>query len=196
MSSFNGDPPSPNDAHLLEEFAGSSPIYAGRILGVKVDTVFLPNGKTATREIVEHPGAVAVVPVTDKQEIVFVRQYRYAVGQSLLEIPAGRLEEGESPEECAARELREEIQMEAGRLIYLTGIYVAAAYSQEMIRIFLGTQLTPVNGSPDEDEFLEVVTIPAAAARLMAYKGEFADAKTQVAVALATMGKAQCEAGL
>jgi len=160
-------------------------VFQGRLISVRVDTVELPDGRTTTREVVEHPGAVAVVPIDDEGCVLLVRQYRYAIGRDLLEIPAGTREPNETPEETARRELAEEIGHEPGTLRKLFQVYLAPGYSTEKIHYFIATDLRPVTATGDEDEFIEVVRVPLPEALTGIASGEFQDAKTVAAITLA-----------
>lgn len=162
-----------------EEIAtGSERLYEGRILKLRLDTVLLPNGKTSKREIVEHRGAVAMVPMLDRDTVILVRQYRRAAGRSLLEIPAGTLDPNEEVEACAKRELAEEINYAAGRMTKLFRSFMAPGYSTEVIHTFLALDLTPTAGHTDEDEFLEILPTPFAEALNMIQTGAIIDAKS------------------
>ena len=163
---------------LEETVTSSKRLYDGRILNLRLDTVVLPNGKTSQREIVEHRGAVAMVPMQDRDTVILVRQYRRAAGSALLEIPAGTLDPDEEVEACARRELAEEINYRAGRMQRLFQSYMAPGYSTEVIHTFLALDLTPTEGHTDEDEFLEIVPTPLAEALQMIETGEIADAKS------------------
>lgn len=156
----------------------SERLYEGRILKLRLDTVRLPNGKTSKREIVEHRGAVAMVPMLDKGTVILVRQYRLAAGRSLLEIPAGTLDPNEEVEACAKRELAEEINYAAGRMMKLFQSFMAPGYSTEIIHTFLALNLTKAEGHTDEDEFLEILPTPFADALNMIKTGEIIDAKS------------------
>jgi ADP-ribose pyrophosphatase len=134
--------------------------YEGNILNLRVDHVELPGGLTVKREIVEHHGAVAMVPLDDEGSIHLVRQYRAAVESELLEIPAGRLEAGEDPHECAQRELQEEIGMFPGKLESLGAFYPVPGYSSERIYLFLARDLRPASLPPDADEEITVERVP------------------------------------
>ena len=159
--------------------------YAGKIITVRVDKVELPDGRTASREVVEHPGAAAVLAVNKAKEAYFVRQFRKAVEKELLEIPAGKLEAGEAPHICAARELAEEVGMAAGDLRLLATFYSSPGFTAEKLYVYLATGLHPVSPSAEEDEFLEPVRLPLAEAVRMARTGEIVDAKTLIALLLA-----------
>jgi ADP-ribose pyrophosphatase len=171
----------PTDFELLS----SDTIYNGRVFTLRRDEVRLPDGKTARLDILQHPGATTMVPVDGEGRIWFVRQYRHAAGQVLLELPAGTLNAGEAPEVCAAREVREEIGMAAGCLEYLGGFFNAPGYSTEYLHIFLATDLRPDPSPHDEDEFLEIVKIPVADAMAMAADGRIVDAKSIAALMMA-----------
>lgn len=163
---------------LTERTLETIRVYNGRIVSLRIDTVELPDGKTANREIVEHRGAVAIVPVLDSKEIVMVRQYRQAAGEVLLEIPAGTLGQGEDPEKCARRELIEETGYEAREMTRLFGSYLSPGYSDEMLHTYLATGLTENLGVRDKDEFLEVVRVDIDDIMRMIQFGEIKDAKT------------------
>jgi len=127
-------------------------LHKGRSFSFKTDEVELPNGKKTTRDIVDHPGAVAIVPVLDDGRIVLVRQYRYATGKDLLEIPAGTLERGEAPDTCARRELKEETGYTAGSMKKILSMYMAPGYSNEVIHLYLATELKAGKQGTEEDE--------------------------------------------
>lgn len=169
---------------LKETMLESETLYDGRLIGLRRDKVMLPNGRMSTREIVVHPGAVAIVPLLDDGRVILVKQYRYAVGKTLMEIPAGTLHPNETAEECALRELREEIGYTAGKLEHLTSIYIAPGYSTELIHVFLATNLTPASGETDEDEFIEPLAIPLDEAISQINEGKIQDAKTVAALLL------------
>ena len=152
---------------------------------VRVDRVRLPNGSETTREVVEHADAVTIVPVDEDGNVVLVRQYRHALGVSLLELPAGAIDEGEEPAVAAQCELREETGLAAGRLVLLGGFYSAPGFLTEYLHLFLGTELTPSPLEPDSDEFVEVVRIPVAELQAMIARGDVLDSKTMAGVAMA-----------
>ncbi len=163
---------------LAEQTIESEHLYTGRIVGLRRDTVRLANGRQATREVVEHVDAAAAVPLLSDGQVVLVEQWRHAVGQALLEIPAGIVEDGEEPAATMQRELIEEIGYAAGRLELLFSVYLAPGYSQELIHIFLAEDLQPAQTSPDEDEILRVRTVSLAEAVAACLRGEITDAKT------------------
>ncbi len=167
---------------LTELVVESSYEFRGRLIKVRTDQVVLPNGRRAHREVVEHPGAVAILAVTSENEVLLVRQYRHAVGDELLEIPAGKLEVGEDPGTCAARELREETGYRPGKLVPLGRFYTSPGFANEVIHVFLATGLTWSGRDTDGDEMILVDRVPVQEALRMARQGRFQDAKTLVAL--------------
>jgi ADP-ribose pyrophosphatase len=153
-------------------------IYSGRVVHLAVLDVRLPDGKTAKREIIKHPGAVAVVALDDAQNVLLVRQFRLAADQVLREIPAGTLNQGEDPLACAERELQEETGFRPEKLEPLGGIFVAPGYTTEYIHLFIGTNLHESQLQGDDDEFLEVDRVPLKEAIAMIERGDIIDAKT------------------
>ncbi len=156
--------------------------FSGRIIRVTVDTVELENGKEAKREIVHHHGGSGVVPLTEDGQVYLVRQFRYAFGKELMEIPAGKLEPGEDPLETAQRELVEECGLTADRFVDLQPVYPSVGYDNEIIHMYLATGLHQVQAQPDEDEFLDLVKMPLDQAITMIETGEIVDAKTVAAL--------------
>lgn len=167
---------------MKEEVIDSLRVYEGRVVNLRVDTVRLPNGKMSRREIVEHRGAVAIVPLLDDETVLMIRQFRLAVNEVLLEVPAGTLEPNEPPEVCAARELEEETGYRAGSLRKLFSQYLAPGYSQEILHVFLATDLEKTAQHTEEDESVEVVPVPLSRAVDMVLGGEVRDAKTIAAL--------------
>lgn len=170
---------------LLEKKIASQPIFSGKILNVRLDRVLLPDGQEGTREVVDHPGAVAVVPVTATGEVILVRQYRYPVEEILLEIPAGKLDRGENPEACALRELEEETGFVAKRLEKLTSFYTAPGFSNEIIHLYLASELEPAAQKLDGDEFIQVEFYQPEKVRQLLSDKVIKDAKTMVGLLLA-----------
>jgi ADP-ribose pyrophosphatase len=152
--------------------------YKGRAFNVRRDHVRLPNGKTTNLDVVEHTGAVTMLPYDGDGNIWFVRQYRHPAGETLLELPAGTLEPGEPPEEAAAREIREEIGMAAGSLRKIGEFFMVPGYSSECMHVFLATDLTPDPLKRDADEFIDVEVIPYKQALEMVAAGQVRDGKT------------------
>lgn len=165
-------------ADYQEKMISSKKIYDGRIINLRVDEVALPDGKTSKREIVEYAGAVAVVPINEKGELLLVRQYRYAVGETLLEIPAGKIEPGEDNASSAGRELTEETGYTAGNLKHLISFYSTPGFTNEQIHLFLATELSLKKQSLDDDEFIDVVTVSLKQALEMIMSGKIRDAKS------------------
>lgn len=177
-----GDPQEP-DRHLLEQRIDSSILLSGGFLQVRRDTVLLPDGSTATREFIQHPGAVAIIPLLDDgpdPQVVLVRQHRYPVARVLLEWPAGKLEPGEAQLACAQRELREETGYSACEWAFAGEIHNAAAYSSESICLWFARGLQAGATSPDEGEFVETVSLPLHGLQALDARGELLDVKTIV----------------
>ena len=157
-------------------------VFAGRVLDVGEEVHTLPNGRTATFEVIRHPGGAAVLPVLADGRIVLIRQYRPALGAMLWEIPAGRLEPGESPEACVRRELAEEAGYTAGQLTSLGGLWSAAGFCDEYVALFAASELMPVPLAPEPDEIIEPVAMLLDEALQLLFQGEIRDAKTQLAL--------------
>jgi len=168
-----------------EEIVSSRRIFSGRIIEVRVDEVRLADGRCATREVVEHPGAVAILPLMEDGRALLVRQYRLPAGQFLLEVPAGTMREGEEPEQCARRELEEEVGFSPGRMIHLASFYTAPGFCTEMMHCYLCRDLSQTRAAPDPDERIEVEAVPIPRAAEMARKGLIRDAKSIVSIILA-----------
>jgi ADP-ribose pyrophosphatase len=169
---------------IEEKILSSEPIYDGKLVKLYRETVQLPNGNRAEREIVRHPGAVAMVPILPTGEVLLVRQYRTAAQRVLLEIPAGTLEPGEDPRIAAARELQEETGYKPGKLVRLGAEFTAPGYTTEIIYLFVATELESARLDADDDEFIEVVRLPFDEALRQVIAGEIPDGKTQVALLL------------
>ncbi len=168
--------------NLTEKTLSRKTLFNGNIINVHIDDAKLPNGKTVSREVVTHSGGVCIAPLTDNDELLFVRQFRYPYGEVLLELPAGKLTPGENPLECGKRELREETGAVAENFVSLGKLYPSPGFCDEIIFLYYATQLTFGEISPDEDEFLENEQIPFEFAVQMVLENKINDAKTQIAV--------------
>lgn len=167
---------------LYEEVTvGTKPIFSGKIISLEVEEVRLPDGKTATREIVRHPGAVAVLALHEDKLIV-VEQYRKPLGRSQVEIPAGKLEPGEDPAEAAKRELEEETGYACESVRLLTSFYTSPGFADELLHLYVAEGLTPGEAKPDEDEFLHAEAISFDTAKRYMAEQRISDAKTIAAV--------------
>ena len=168
-----------------EPTISSRHIYSGRIIDVRVDTVRLQNGRESTREIVDHAPSICVVPVDADGNVLLVRQYRKPTDGFLLEVPAGGIEEGETPEEATRRELQEEIGHTADRLEALSAFWLAPGWCSEYMYAYLATGLRPANLDSDEDEFIEVVRVPLSEVVDTIASGQVQDAKSVASLLLA-----------
>lgn len=166
----------------MEERLASELVFEGKLLRVRVDQVRTPSGRTATREVVEHPGAVAILPVLADGRMVLVRQFRYAVGRELLEVPAGTREPGEDPRQTAIRELHEEVGFVAENVELLLRYFISPGWCNEELIVYRASGLRDIGAQPDQDENLAAVTVrPEEVPQLIA-SGEIADAKTITAI--------------
>ena len=160
-------------------------LMKGRAFAIRRDHLETPDGRETKFEIIEHGGSVVIIPVDENGNMLLVRQYRHATGKNLLELPAGTLDSDENPEVCAAREIREETGMAAGKLIRLGEFYLAPGYSTEFMFVYLATELSFNPLEADADEFLSVESVPVKEAIRMAERGEMPDAKSLAALFLA-----------
>lgn len=167
-----------------EELLASQVVFEGHVVRVRLDQVRLRSGRVTTREIVEHRGAVGMVPVTPDGHVLLVRQYRRALGGWTLEIPAGSLEPGEDPATCVQRELAEEVGVEAGRVEHLVTFAPSPGFLTELLYLYLCTDLRP-RALPREEEEMEVVRLPLGEARRKVDAGEIRDAKSIIGLVLA-----------
>jgi len=167
------------------ELLKSEVLMKGRAISIRRDTLKTPDGRETKFEIIEHSGSVVIIPVDENGNLLLVRQYRHATSGELLELPAGTLDDEEDPEVCAAREIREETGMAAGKLVRLGDFYLAPGYSTEFMVVYLATDLSFSPLEADADEFLSVKKIPVAEAIQMAERGEIPDAKSLAALFLA-----------
>ncbi len=168
--------------NLTEKTLSQEYQYRGRIINLRLDKAELPSGHIAGREVVEHPGGVCIAALTAQNELLFVRQFRYPYGEVLLELPAGKLDGPEDPLEAGKRELKEETGAAARDYTDLGKLYPSPGYCGEIIHMYMATDLSFGEMSPDEDEFLEVERIPLRRAAQMVLDNEIRDAKTQAAV--------------
>ena len=163
----------------------SEPVFQGRAFKIRRDTLKTPDGNETKFDIVEHTGSVIIIPIDADGNMLFVRQYRHAAGKDLLELPAGTRDDDEPYEDCAAREVREETGMAAGKLERIGDFYLAPGYSTEFMAVFLATELSHNPLEADDDEFLQVEKISVRDAIQMAERGEMPDAKSLAALFLA-----------
>ena len=160
-------------------------VFSGRVIETRVDTLLMPSGQEITREVVQHPGAVAIIPIDHDDNVLLVRQYRYAAGQSLLELPAGVLESGESPDDTAQRELQEEIGYASMNLRALGGVYSSPGFCTEFLYLYVARDLVPSRLPGDDDEDITVETIPMSRVDQLIRLGEIQDAKTVAGLLMA-----------
>jgi len=183
-----GPPGHPADDRLRETVVGSRKVYTGHYISVRVDDIVGPEGRPSKRDIVEHPGAVAIVAVDPEDRVLMVRQFRLAAGRTLLEIPAGTLDRAadgslEDPDLAARRELEEETGYRAGTWRHLGAFWTAPGFTTELLHLYLATDLEPAREDrlgPDADERLELEHVPWHKALAMAERGEIPDAKSLV----------------
>jgi ADP-ribose pyrophosphatase len=166
----------------MEQCTFSKRIYEGKVLNLRVDNVLLDGKHNAMREVVEHRGAAVIVPILDQDQVMLVRQYRYPIGTELLEIPAGTLNDGESPEDCARRELEEETGYSSEDVVKMFECYVAPGYSTEKLHFYLARKLTKTRQNPDEDERLSVEMVSLSNVMEKIRSGEICDAKSICAI--------------
>ncbi|MBR4761552.1 MAG: NUDIX hydrolase [Clostridia bacterium] len=168
-------------------------VYKGSVINLRVDTAILPNGKTAKREVIEHPGGVCVLPIDGNGDVLLVRQFRYPYMKETLEVPAGKRDKaGDSdPLACGKRELKEETGATAENYISLGTLYPSPGYTDEVIYMFAATDLSFGEAEPDDDEFINLVRMPLQEAVNMVIEGKIADSKTQVVILKANYLKSQ-----
>jgi len=173
------------DNHLRETLLDSKSVFTGKMINLRVDNVQLPDGKKAAREVVEHPGAVAVVPILPDGRIILVKQYRHPVGEVTWEVPAGKLDKKEDPEGCAYRELEEETGYKAKKMRKLTAFFTTPGFTNEVIHLYAAQDLEETSQKTDDDEFIDVMEISRADAMWMIRSGEIKDAKTIIGILMA-----------
>ena len=174
---------------FVETCVRKNTVYKGTSVSFRVDEVRLPNGGLAHREFMDHPGAVAVVPFLDKSRIVLVRQYRYPVGETTYEIPAGKLDKGENPLACVKRELLEETGYTAGKIKRLLSFWPTPAFANELLHIYVAHRLKPGKACPDDDEFIAAEAVPLSRAVDWVYSGRIRDSKTVIALLACSRSK-------
>ena len=163
---------------LKESTISTTVVYKGDFLDVRQDEVLLPNGETGTREWINHPGAVVIVPILPNGEIALIKQFRYATGSEFIELPAGKLDAGEDPEECALRELEEEIGYRANKIKFLANIHPAIGFTNEIMGVFLAENLEKTEHNRDNDEFLELVPTTLTEALNLVWENKITDVKS------------------
>ncbi|GIN38259.1 MULTISPECIES: NUDIX hydrolase [Heyndrickxia] len=168
-------------------------VFEGKVVRLQIDDVELPNGKTSKREIIKHPGAVAVLALTPENKIVLVEQYRKPMERALVEIPAGKLEPGEKPEVTAVRELEEETGYECNRLDHIISFYTSPGFADELIHLYLATGLRKKENprAADEDEFVELIEVSLEEAIQLVKEQKIFDAKTAYAIQYLQLKEAQ-----
>ncbi|HIU63855.1 MAG TPA: NUDIX hydrolase [Candidatus Avacidaminococcus intestinavium] len=167
---------------LDEKLISTEKIFEGKLLKLDKDMVLLPNGKQATRELIRHPGAAAILAITNEQKIIFVEQYRHPVGSVVLEIPAGKIDPGEDPLTCAKRELSEETGFSAKKWHKLTSIATTPGFTDEVIHLYLAKELVYTGQHTDNDEFIEIKSFTLSEIITMISEGLIYDAKTLCAL--------------
>lgn len=165
-----------------EKTISTENIFDGKVIKVEIANIELPNGKTATREIVRHKGAVGILAITEENKIILVKQYRKALEQMIIEIPAGKLEINENPEACAIRELKEETGYTASNINFIHKFYTSPGFANELIYLYEARNLIKGEAKPDEDEFVEILELSLAEVDFLITSGQIVDAKTLVAV--------------
>ncbi len=161
-----------------EKTISSETVYSGHVINVRVDTVEMPDGKTAFRDIAEHPGGVGVLALTEDNKIIMVKQYRKPIEKAIYEIPAGKIDRGEAPLKCGIRELEEETGFKAEEFISLGYMYPSPGFTDEVTHIYLAKGLYKGTCNPDEDEYLDIEMFEIDEIRQMIMKNEINDAKT------------------
>ena len=166
--------------------AKNQKIYDGKVLDIHLEKVTLPNGKEVDVEIIRHPGGAAALPLYDNGDILMIRQFRHAAGGIIWEVPAGRIDDGEDPQNCAYRELQEEAGVIAGRMEKLGEFFSTPGFCTEVIHLYLARDLTACCQELEADEYLQVEKMPFGKALEKVYSGEIVDSKTMLALLLAS----------
>lgn len=177
------------DAHLVERQIDSEDVFRGSLLHVKRDTVMLPDGNTATREYIVHPGAVMIVPWLADGKLLFERQFRYPHRRVFIEFPAGKIDRGEDPLATAKRELLEETGYTAARWTFMTTMHPLITYSTEHIDVYRADELTQVGAMPDTGEFVETFSASLDTALAWLDRGDITDVKTMLGLLLLARGR-------
>ena len=167
---------------LKEDKISSTQIFSGKLIDLYLDNVRLPNGKKSTREWIDHPGAVCIVPILDNGDILLIRQFRYGPREEFIEIPAGKIDKNEDPLKCGLRELEEETGYKSNKLTFLTNIHPAIGFSNEKMWIYLAEKLELSKKKLDEDEFLELLPTPLNQAIEWVFSGKITDVKTIIGI--------------
>ena len=163
---------------MEEKTSSSEIVFQGRLLDVRRDIVILPNGGNGIREWIKHPGAVCCIPILPNGKIALIKQYRYSVRKMMIELPAGKLDKNEAPEDCAIRELEEEIGYKANKVTFLTNIHPAIGFANEKMWIYYAEDLEKTNQKLDSDEFLEIIPTNIGDALEMVWNRAITDVKT------------------
>ena len=167
---------------LKEDKISSTQIFSGKLIDLYLDNVRLPNGKQSTREWLDHPGAVCLVPILNNGDILLIRQFRYGPREEFIEIPAGKLDKNEEPLKCGLRELEEETGYKSNKLTFLTNIHPAIGFSNEKMWMYLAEELELSERKLDEDEFLELLPTPLNVALEWVFSGKITDVKTIIGI--------------
>lgn len=167
---------------LKEDRINSTKVFSGKLIDLYLDNVRLPNGKKSTREWVNHPGAVCIVPILNNGDILLIRQFRYGPREEFIEIPAGKLDKNEDPLKCGLRELEEETGYKSNKLTFLTNIHPAIGFSNEKMWMYLAEELELSERKLDEDEFLELLPTPLNLALEWVFTGKITDVKTIIGI--------------
>ena len=167
---------------LKEDKISSTQIFSGKLIDLYLDNVRLPNGKKSTREWIDHPGAVCIVPILDNGNILLIRQFRYGPREEFIEIPAGKIDKNEDPLKCGLRELEEETGYKSNKLTFLTNIHPAIGFSNEKMWMYLAEELELSKKKLDEDEFLELLPTPLNQAIEWVFSGKITDVKTIIGI--------------
>ncbi len=178
--------------NLENKIISSDTRFEGKIFNVRIDRVILPDQSESSREIIEHAGGATIIPVTADNKIIMVKQFRTAAGEILLELPAGKLEKGEEPENCVNRELLEETGYRARKIKKLFSFYTTPGYSSELLHLFLGEDLQYFEKNPDKGEFLETVIIAKNEIMDLINSGKIKDSKTIIGLLYLLRGEDEC----